>query len=267
MRTLLVFFLSLQLQSAVAEECPGDPQLPEPTTEEEVLRCRLSPAHFGDRASIEAIIRLAGGSYINSADGGEFLNATFMDLLIAHPRTFLAAVDGQDATVRERLIRELHQPVHDAYSASDLLAAVRLAVRQGLDQAFVGDLERSYAESAKRELETDRRLRDDLETAAESCLKGRSSDESCSAATAMAREKLTVSPHDPVVGAISVDLAEFVGSSRTGEIFLNESFMRWACNAAAFYHHAMAQYERYGPRSRKAFSRVCDQQASAVPLK
>lgn len=264
MRTQLVFSLLLQLELAGAEGCPGIPQLLEPIAEEEVLRCRLPSAHSGYAASIAAVIRLAGGSYINSAEGGEFLNATFMDLPIAHPPTFLAAVDAQEATVRERVIQELHQPVHDAYSASDLLAAVRLAVRQGLERDFIADLECSYAESAQCGHETDKRLRNDLETAAESCLKGHSAEERGSFATAMAREKLSVSPHDPVVGAIAVDLADLVGSSRADEIFLNKSFMRWACNAAAFYHHAMAQYESYGPRWRQAFNRVCARQASAA---
>lgn len=258
----LVFSILLELPFAVAEECPGDTPSPTQSSEDLVLRCDLSAAHFGNAASIEAIVLLAGGDYIKSAEGGEFLNATYMDLLIAHPRTFLSVVDEQGAAIKERVIRELNQPVHDAYSASDLLAAVRLAIRQGLDQAFVVGLERSYAESANRERETDKRLRDELETVAEACLDGRSGDNNCSAATAMARENLTVSPHDPVVGAISVDLADFVGISRAGEIFLNEYFMRWACNAAAFYHHAMAQYQRYGARSRDAFDRVCAAQAS-----
>lgn len=261
----LFFFLMLKGSFAAAEECPGDSASSKPSTDDQVLRCHLSAAHFGNPASIEAIVLLAGGSYIDSAEGGEFLNATFMDLLIAHPTTFLSVVDGQDSAIKERVIRELNQPVHDAYSASDLLAAVRLAIRQGFERSFIYELERSYSESAERERETDKRLRDELETAAEACLNGSAGNDNCSTATAMARESLTVSPHDPVVGAIAVDLADFVGRSRADEIFLNDDFTRWACNAAAFYHHAMAQYERYGERSRESFGRVCAAQTS-VPM-
>ena len=263
MRVVLFFALLFSASLLSATECPEDNSSSASNDESEVLRCHLSPAHFGNADSIEAIVRLAGGDYINSAEGGEFLNATYMDLLIAHPHTFLTVVDRQDAAVRDRVIEELRQPAHDAYSAGDLLAAVLLALRQGLNRPFITDLERTYAESARRELENDQRLRDDLETAAGSCLSGRVSAKACSAATAKARESLTVSPHDPVVSAIAIDLADFVGAKRANEIFINASFKRWACNAAAFYHHAMAQYQRYAPRSRDAFGRVCAEQASA----
>lgn len=259
----LFFFLVLKGTFAAAEECPGNSASAKPSTDDQVLRCHLSAAHFGNADSIEAIVRLAGGDYINSAEGGEFLNATYMDLLIAHPRTFLTVVDQQDTAVRDRVIEELRQPVHDAYSAGDLLAAILLALRQGLNRPFMSDLEQTYAESAQRERENDQGLRDDLETAAKICLSGHASEKACSVATAKARESLTVSPHDPVVSAIAIDLADFVGAPRADEIFINASFARWACNAAAFYHHAMAQYQRYAPRSRDAFGRVCVEQASA----
>lgn len=263
MRVVLFFVLLMQASFLLAEECLEGGPATGSGNENEVLRCHLSSAHFGNADSIEAIVRLAGGDYINSAEGGELLNATFMDLLIAHPRTFLTVVDRQDAAVRDRVIEELRQPVHDAYSAGDLLAAVLLALRQGLNRPFMSDLERTYAELAQRERENDQGLRDDLETAAKICLSGHASEKACSVATAKARESLTVSPHDPVVSAIAIDLADFVGAPRAGEIFINASFMRWACNAAAFYHHAMAKYQRYAPRSRDAFGRVCAEQSSA----
>ncbi len=160
------------------------------------------------------------------------------------------------------MIRELKQPVHDAYTAGDLLAAVRLAARQGFNSATVVDLERSYSQSSRGEHETDR-LRKELKAAAERCLHRRPIDAGCSDATSMAPESLSLSPHDPVVAAIAIDLANFVGKWRGGEIFFDDYFKRWACNAAAFFHHAMTQYQRYGARSRDAFERVCAEQAAS----
>lgn len=259
---ILIVSSVFEASFAASEACPGNSPFTQPLAEDEVLRCHLSPARSGDAVSIEAIVRLAGGDYINSAEGGEFLNATYMELLIAHPKTFLSVVDRQDQAIKERVIRELNQPVHDAYTAGDLLAAVRLAARHGVSSASFANLERSYSQSSRGEHETDR-LRKALQTAAERCLHGRPVDARCSDAMSMARESLSLSPHDPVVAAIAIDLADYVGDSKAEGIFLNDYFRRWACNAAAFFHHAMAQYERYGARSRDAAERVCARQTAS----
>lgn len=243
-----------------------------------VLDEHLTRAHRGENSSIEAIVRLAGGGYINSAEGGEFLNATFMALLITHPVAFLSAVVQQDKAVRERVIRELRSPVHDAYAADDLLAAIRFAIDRGQTHQLVAELERVLADLARREGDCVKKSRDDLDAAAAACLasggqqsgeargalyKGDRLERGCARAVAMARENLSTSPHDPVVGAIAIDLADFVESAQAKTIFRSRSFKLWACAGADFYHRAMAQYQRYRPRSRSALDRICPKQSGS----
>ncbi|MDX1527357.1 MAG: hypothetical protein R3337_01945 [Gammaproteobacteria bacterium] len=259
---ILIVSSVFEVSFAASEACPGNMPSTQLLAEDEVLRCHLSPARSGDAVSIEAIVRLAGGDYINSAEGGEFLNATYMELLIAHPRTFLPVVNRQDRAIKERVIRELKQPVHDAYTSGDLLAAVRLAARHGVRSASFADLERIYSQSSRGEHETDRQ-RKALQAAAERCLSSRPIESECSDATSIARDSLRLSPHDPVIAAIAIELADFVGESRAEGIFRKDYFRRSACNAAAFFHHAMAQYERYGARSRDAVDRVCARETAS----
>jgi hypothetical protein len=92
-----------------------------------VLERQLPLARGGDPAAMRALVGLVGGDYIRSAEGGEWLNAVYLELLLEHPVAFLSVIGRADEETREGAVAQLLRPVHDAYSGGDLLAAVRYA--------------------------------------------------------------------------------------------------------------------------------------------
>ena len=105
----------------------------------------LPRANAGDRAAMQGLIRLAEGAYIETAEGGEWLNEIYLDLLVRHPESFLQLVDLQEEQVTKGVVTELLAPVTDKYAREDLLAAVRQAKSAGLTAPFVDELAKVYA--------------------------------------------------------------------------------------------------------------------------
>jgi hypothetical protein len=121
---------------------------PRPAAADEaaVLERQLPLARGGDPAAMGALVGLAGGDYIRSAEGGEWLNAVYLELLLEHPLAFLSVIGRADKETRKGAVAQLVNPVHDAYSGGDLLAAVRYARDRGLDAPFLSELTRFYGE-------------------------------------------------------------------------------------------------------------------------
>lgn len=105
----------------------------------------LPRAGTGDRAAMQGLIRLAEGAYIETAEGGEWLNEIYLDLLVRHPESFLQLVDLQEEKVTKGVVTELLAPVNDKYAQEDLLAAVRKAQSAGLAAPLLDELAKVYA--------------------------------------------------------------------------------------------------------------------------
>ena len=109
------------------------------------LQEQLPRALEADRAALQGLIRLADGFYMRSAEGGEWLNETYLDLLVKHPYDFLLLVGRQEKSVRDKVIQELLQPVTDKYENRQLLKAVHSAQGRGLKSAYLTQLTDFYS--------------------------------------------------------------------------------------------------------------------------
>ena len=109
------------------------------------LREQLPRALEADRAALQGLIRLADGFYMRSAEGGQWLNEIYLDLLVKHPYDFLLLVGRQEKSVRDKVLQELLQPVTDKYSHRQLLKAVRSAKSRGLKSAYLTQLTDFYS--------------------------------------------------------------------------------------------------------------------------
>ncbi len=245
-----------------------------------VLERALPLAKAGDSAAMEALIGLANGDYIRSAEGGEWLNEIYLDLLLEHPRAFLSAIGRAEHRIRENAIAELLRPVHDAYSGGDLLAAVRWARNRGVEAPFMTRLEDLYGELEAAHRQNLIKSRKELDRAFELCEHWGGEepydaareadivagfDRDCAAALELARESYWTSPQDPVIAAIVVDLLGFLGATDDPDAPWSDAGNdQEICHSAAFFHRALAKYY---PRFRGYFDEACPAQAAALPKK
>jgi len=188
---------------------------------------------------MQALVGLVGGEYIRSAEGGERLNAVYLELLLEHPVAFLSIIGRADEETRERAVAQLLNPVHDAYSGGDLLAAVRYARDRGLEAPFLSELIELYGELAVVHRQNIEQSRGALEEAVEACEhwggeepydEERTADimagfeRDCAAALELARESYWTSPSVPVIAALVVDLLGFLGPAGRGRGALVTAF-------------------------------------------
>jgi hypothetical protein len=219
-----------------------------------VLERALPLAKAGDSAAMEALIGLANGDYIRSAEGGEWLNEIYLDLLLEHPRAFLSAI-GRVAAVRWARNRGVEAPfmtrLEDLYG--ELEAAHRQNViksRKELDRAF------ELCEHWGGEEPYDAAREADIVAGF---------DRDCAAALELARESYWTSPQDPVIAAIVVDLLGFLGATDDPDAPWSDAGNdQEICHSAAFFHRALAKYY---PRFRGYFDEACPAQAAALPKK
>jgi hypothetical protein len=231
-----------------------------------ILERQLTLARGGDPAAMRALVGLVHGDYIRSAEGGEWLNAVYLELLLEHPEAFLSVIGRADKETRERAVAQLLRPVHDAYSGGDLLAAVRYARTE-----FYSALEVVHRESIER---TRRALGEAVEACehwggeepydeerAADIMAGFERD--CPAALELARESYWTSPSDPVIAAMVTDLLGYLGPlAEAEEPWSRPSTKQEICDIADFFYRAMTKYY---PRSRVYFEDACPAGAAAFP--
>ena len=94
---------------------PGPACAWEPVVENElqVLEASLARAHRGDGQVIEVLLQMATGEYIRTAEGGEYLNEVYLDLLIKQPKALGRVLATQSPAVQAAVIAELSRPVTD----------------------------------------------------------------------------------------------------------------------------------------------------------
>jgi hypothetical protein len=105
------------------------------------LKEQLPKAERGDKKAMQGLIRLINGAYYTGAEGAEWLNEIYLDLLIKHPYPFLFLLARQESAVRNKVVEEgLLKPVSDQYSKKELLTAVKTAQKKGLNPPFLKKL-------------------------------------------------------------------------------------------------------------------------------
>ena len=113
--------------------------------ETEVMRTLLPAALKGDRHGIQSVVRLAGSYYIKTAEGGAWIDESYVELLVKQPYAFLFIVSQQEAAMQDRIEQALLAPMTDKYPETQLLAAVKTAKAQGLSSTLMGRLEKAYS--------------------------------------------------------------------------------------------------------------------------
>ncbi len=111
-----------------------------------LLKKALPSALRGDQAAIQSVLRLASGEYINGAEGGEWLNEVYLELLMKQAAIFLSLLERQEDEVRARVQEELLQPVTDVYSNKQLAGAVSRARSKGIAASTAEKLMKAYSE-------------------------------------------------------------------------------------------------------------------------
>ena len=110
------------------------------------LKSLLSPTEKADLARIQGLLRMAAGIYATTTEGSEWLNEIYLDSLVRYPYEFLLLVGRQEKSVRDKVIKELLQPVTDKYSNRQLLKAVKSAQSRGLKSTYLTRLTDFYSQ-------------------------------------------------------------------------------------------------------------------------
>jgi hypothetical protein len=110
------------------------------SSETDTLKQNLPSAMKGSENSIKALISLAAGEYIRTAEGGEWLNEIYLDLMVSYPEKFLRLLSEAARTSRKIVVQELLNPVTDKYTQIELMKAVEKAKESGMNAPFVHEL-------------------------------------------------------------------------------------------------------------------------------
>jgi hypothetical protein len=143
----LVLLTTLLAPPALAEEGAGKSDW-EKRVEKEIaiIDAYLEDAEKGDRRAMAVLIRLANDEYINTAEGSEWLNEIYVDLMVRHPYSFLLIVSKEPKDIKDRVFEELTAPVTDKYSYETLRKAALRAQKKGLKGDLVEGLIEFYSE-------------------------------------------------------------------------------------------------------------------------
>jgi hypothetical protein len=142
---LLVFLLA---PLALAAEGTAEESGWEKRIEKEIaiIEVYLDDAEKGDRRAMAVLIRLADDEYINTAEGSEWLNEIYLDLMVRRPYRFLLIVSKEEDDIKERVFEELMNPVTGKYSFKTLKAAALRAKKKGLKGDLIEDLIEFYSQ-------------------------------------------------------------------------------------------------------------------------
>ncbi len=99
----------------------------------------------GDREAIHRLVGLASGRYIDTAEGGEWIAETYLDLLVKQPYAFLSVLAQQEPAVQRRVQEKLLSPVSEKYPREQLLGAVQSVRDKKLDEGFLDRLASTYS--------------------------------------------------------------------------------------------------------------------------
>jgi hypothetical protein len=97
----------------------------------------LNAAMSGDMDSVEALLRLAGGAYYRTAEGGEWLDEIYLDLFANDPYCFLFVLFKINQNLREIIFKAFAEPTTDKYSNDELLRKLEVAIGKGIEKKSV----------------------------------------------------------------------------------------------------------------------------------
>lgn len=160
--------LLLALAVVLSPPCPASSRETEIDAEGRALADALPRAYEGDPEAIGRLLGLASGSYIDTGEGGEYLNEIYLELLVGHPVVLAESLAIQTEDVRHRVVRELSHPVTDRFATRELLTAARTARRGDENSASLEELVRGLEELERQERAN--RVRGDLSEAVRACL-------------------------------------------------------------------------------------------------
>jgi hypothetical protein len=94
-------------------------------TETDELKRLLPAAQRGDKKSMQGLIRLADRSYFRTAEGGEWLAETYLELFYKYPAEFLFLTSKQTEEIRQKVEECIISPVIDKYSPQEIADRIR----------------------------------------------------------------------------------------------------------------------------------------------